>query len=53
MKICYISKDALQLIKDGDEEMREWYLEILNMRMENPFRFFLITDSFYDTYGER
>lgn len=51
MKICYFSKDAIQSISDGDEEMREFHFEMIDRRMElNDV--IIITDKFYEPIGE-
>ena len=34
-KIVYFSDEALTLMLEGDEEMKEFYLEYLNRRLEN------------------
>lgn len=34
-KIVYFSDEALALMLEGDEEMKEFYLEYLNRRLEN------------------
>ena len=52
MKICYFSKDAVQSIADGDEDMREYYIEMVERRY-NLNDVILINDDHFNGVCEK